>query len=453
MTTQKGSLRHRGKFYSSGRRGPGDARRARLFPACLPVCRVPGEARLKTFDKLALLGSLYLAQGLPFGFFTNALPALMRSRGLELSQISLTYLLALPWALKFAWAPYVDRWGSPRFGRRRSWILPLQVLSAAIALGLAFVDPSRGLGALMVALFFSNLTAATQDIATDGLAVDMLSPGERGHGNGVQVAAYRMGMILGGGLLLVVFDHSGWRATFLAMAGMLALSTVPVLFLRERPAKPAPQRAPAVSWLAVLRRPKMGAWLLVLFLYKGGEALGYGMVKPLLIDRGLSLSEVGWIIGTVGFLAGLAGAVIGGFTVGRLGRGRALAVAGLLQLVGIAAYLLPAWGVGGRAAILGVSALEHLTSGIATVTLFTVMMDVCGEEAAATEYTLQASVVVLATGAAATLSGFLAKQIGYPCHFVVSVALSAVGLFYTMWAWSTGRVPPMQRLPMEQEPE
>ena len=177
------------------------------------------------------------------------------------------------------------------------------------------------------------------------------------------------------------------------------------------------------------------------------------MVKPLLIDRGLSLSEVGWIIGTVGFLAGLAGAVIGGFTVGRLGRGRALAVGGLLQLVGIAAYLLPAWGVGGRAAILGVSALEHLTSGIATVTLFTVMMDVCGEEAAATEYTLQASVVVLATGAAATLSGFLAKQIGYPCHFVVSVALSAVGLFYTMWAWSTGRVPPMQRLPMEQEPE
>jgi predicted MFS family arabinose efflux permease len=189
----------------------------------------------------------------------------------------------------------------------------------------------------------------------------------------------------------------------------------------------------------------MGAWLLVLFLYKGGEALGYGMVKPLLIDRGLSLTEIGWIIGTVGFLAGLAGAVLGGFAVGRFGRGRALAIAGVLQLAGIAAYLLPAWNLGGKAAIVAVSAVEHLTSGIATVTLFTVMMDVCGEAAAATEYTLQASVVVIATGAAATLSGFLAKRIGYAGHFGVSVALSAIGLVYTMWAWGTSRVPPVPK--------
>ncbi len=400
---------------------------------------------MKTFDKLALLGSLYLAQGLPYGFFTNALPVLMRSRGLELSQISLTYLLALPWALKFLWAPWVDRRGSDRIGRRRSWILPLQALSALIAVALAYTDPARGLTAMMVALFLSNLTAATQDIATDGLAVDILSPEERGHGNGVQVAAYRMGMILGGGLLLIVFDHEGWKLTFLAMAGMLAVVTLPVLLYRER-RRPIPiplaPGAPEASWLEVVRRPRMGAWLLVLVLYKGGEALGYGMVKPLLVDRGLSISDVGWIIGTVGFLAGLAGAVIGGWAVGRLGRGRALAVAGVLQCLGIVAYVVPALGIGGRAAILAVSAGEHLTAGIATVTLFTIMMDVCGEAAAATEYTVQASVVVIATGAAATASGFLAKKIGYAGHFGVSAALSAVGLAYTMWAWATKRVPP-----------
>lgn len=405
---------------------------------------------MKTFDKLALLGSLYLAQGLPFGFFTNALPTLMRSRGFELSQISLTYLLALPWALKFLWAPYVDRWGSARIGRRRSWILPLQVLSVAIALALAFTDPEAGLPAMMVALFLSNLTAATQDIATDGLAVDILSPEERGHGNGIQVAAYRMGMILGGGLLLIVFDHfdrfghggSGWRATFLAMAGMLAVATLPVLLHRERPAPPPPDVAPVkqASWVAVVRRPNMPEWLLVLAVYKGGEALGYGMVKPFLVDRGLSLGDVGWMIGTVGFLAGLAGAVIGGWAVGRLGRGRALGVAGVLQLLGIASYIVPAMGFGGRAALLAVSAAEHLTSGIATVTLFTIMMDVCGEAAAATEYTVQASVVVIATGTAATASGFLAKRIGYTGHFGASAALSALGLVYTMWVWGKGSV-------------
>lgn len=401
---------------------------------------------MKTLPKLALLGSLYLAQGLPFGFFGNALPALMRSRGIELSQISLTYLLAAPWALKFLWAPYVDRHGSDRIGRRKTWILPLQLASVALSLALAYIDPAWGLGAMMVALFLSNLTAATQDIATDGLAVEMLEPAERGHGNGVQVAAYRVGMILGGGALLIVFDRLGWKITFVAMAGMLALSTIPILFHRERsPSPPVPESPPVAkepSWIEVAFRPRMGTWLLVLAVYKFGESLGYGMVKPLLIDRGLTLSEIGWIIGTVGFLAGLLGAVAGGFAAGRLGRGRALYAAGALQILGIAAYILPASSIGGLPMIAGVSAVEHFASGVATVSLFTVMMDTCTEGAAATEYTLQASVVVIATGSAAALSGFVAKHLGYVGHFSLSAAVSALGLAFTIWAWSTRRVPP-----------
>jgi hypothetical protein len=67
-----------------------------------------------------------------------------------------------------------------------------------------------------------NLLASTQDIATDGLAVTILGPEERGLGNGVQVAAYRIGMVIGGGVLVAVFDQSGWRTTFAAMAAILA---------------------------------------------------------------------------------------------------------------------------------------------------------------------------------------------------------------------------------------
>lgn len=400
---------------------------------------------MKTPTKLALLGSLYLAQGLPFGFFGNALPALMRAHGVELSQISLTYLLAAPWALKFLWAPYVDKWGSARIGRRKSWILPLQAASVLLALALAYIDPARGLPAMMGALFLSNLTAATQDIATDGLAVELLDPSERGHGNGVQVAAYRVGMILGGGALLVVFDKLGWKITFAMMAAILALSTVPVVFHRERPAPPAREKTREPSWIQVARRPKMGAWLVVLAVYKAGESLGYGMVKPLLIDRGLSLTDVGWIIGTVGFFAGLVGAVLGGIAAGRLGRGRALAVAGAAQIVGVAAYLLPSLSIGGTPVIVAVSALEHLVSGVATVSLFTLMMDACTDEAPATEYTLQASVVVIATGAAAALSGFSAKRLGYVGHFTLSATLSALGLGYTLWAWRRNLIPNVER--------
>ncbi|MFT3768383.1 MAG: MFS transporter [Minicystis sp.] len=398
---------------------------------------------MRTPAKLGLLASLYVSQGLPFGFFTQALPVLMRRQGLALEIIGLANLLALPWALKFLWAPLVDRYHVPAIGRRRSWILPLQIISILVAAALAFVDPRAGLTPMMAALFCTNLLAATQDIATDGLAVELLEGSERGYGNSVQVAGYRVGMILGGGFLLVVFERLGYAPTYLVMAALLALATVPIVLHRERPA-PANVEAAAPpgigAWIDAMRRPHMGTWIVVLTVYKGGEALAYGMVKPLLVDRGFTVEDIGVLIGTVGFCAGLVGAVLGGVLVSRAGRRRALVIAGVLQLVGILAYVAPAAGIGGKQALIAASVIEHVTGGMATVSLFTIMMDICGD-AAATDYTLQASVVVIATGGAATLSGFVAARIGYAGHFTMSAAFSALGLAFTGHALARGRIP------------
>jgi RhtX/FptX family siderophore transporter len=398
---------------------------------------------MKTPQKLLLLGTLYVSQGLPFGFFTQAVPVLMRQRGLDLPDISATNLLALPWALKFLWAPLVDRYHLPGVGRRRSWILPAQLLSVLVVGALALLDPAQGLRPLLVALFFTNLLAATQDIATDGLAVELLDDGERGYGNSVQVAGYRVGMILGGGALLGVFGKLGYAPTFLAMALILGAATVPILFHRERPAVvSASAKPPGLgAWMAIVKRPQMGTWLAILALYQGGEALAYGMVKPMLVDRGFTVDDIAWLIGTAGFFAGLLGAVLGGALVGRVGRKRALGIAGLIQLAGIVLNVAPAAGIGGKELLAAACVVEHLTGGIATVALFTVMMDVCGEDAA-TDYTLQASVVVVATGLAATLSGVVAKKLGYAGHFAVAAGLSAVGLGYAWQAMARGKAPP-----------
>src|SRR5262249_44642934 len=155
----------------------------------------------------------------------------------------------------------------------------------------------------------------------------------------------------------------------------------------------------------------------------------------------------GWLIGTAGFFAGLLGALLGGALVNRAGRNRALIVAGIFQVAGILGYLAPAAGLGGFRALAAASLFEHLTGGVATVSLVPVMMDVCGE-AAATDYTLQASVVVVATGGAATLSGFVAARLGYPLHFATSAALSAAGLAFTWRALARGQAPPEPPAPL-----
>jgi hypothetical protein len=179
--------------------------------------------------KLGLLGALYFTQGLPFGFFTQALPVLLRKEGLSLREIGLTSLLALPWALKFLWAPLIDRYSLPVLGRFNSWIVPLQLGSITILCALGLQGTLSHVRFLMAAFLLLNLIAATQDIATDGLAVEMLAERERGLANGLQVAGYRVGMIVGGGALLVLYDRLGSSGTFLAMAALTTLAPYSVL--------------------------------------------------------------------------------------------------------------------------------------------------------------------------------------------------------------------------------
>lgn len=385
--------------------------------------------------KLALLASLYLSQGLPFGFFTQALPVLLRKQGIGLPAIGLASLLALPWALKFLWAPFVDRHSSQRFGRRRSLIVPLQLATVALCASLALQSSERTLPFLLSAVLLTNLLAATQDIAADGLAVELLEPRERGLGNGVQVAGYRVGMIIGGGLLLVTFENIGWTPTFLAMAGVLALATVPIALHREkaRSHSEAP-RASRLAWLEYARLPGMLPWLAVLVTFKAGDALGTAMLRPFFVDLGLGLDDIGVLLGTVGFSAGLFGALAGGWAVGRLGRKRALLVFGVAQAAALGLYALAAGGARSYLALAAFSALEHLTGGMATASLFTAMMDRTRPGRESSDYTLQASLVVIATGTASAVSGLSAAQLGYTAHFTLSALLGLAAVLFAAYA-------------------
>jgi MFS family permease len=387
--------------------------------------------------RLGLLATLYLSQGLPFGFFTQALPVLLREQKLSLASIGLTSLLAIPWALKFLWAPLVDRHGS-----RRAWLVPLQLASVLTLLAISALHPDRHLQLIQLAILLVNLISSTQDIATDGFAVELLPHEERGLGNGIQVAGYRAGMILGGGGLLIAYEHLDWSKTFWLMAAILAVATIPVLLssaaARQRtPPQTTQDDSPTVlntlgRWVA---HPTQRLWLLVLIAYKLGDALAQGMIRPFMVDVQMSMHDVGLILGVAGFSTSLIGALLGGAGVERLGRQRALLLFGLLQTLSLVVYCwpasLPVEHPSLRLAIWISALLEHFTSGMATAALFTWMMDRCDPERAASDYTLQACVVVIATGVAQALSGFVAQALGWPMHFAVSAALSLLGLVIT----------------------
>lgn len=398
---------------------------------------------MTTRPKLVLLGSLYLSQGLPFGFLTQAVPVLLRQEGVSLTRIGDTSLLMLPWLFKFLWAPTVDRRWSARLGRRRSWILPLQGLTMLTLGALAFANPAHAIPLLLAATFVTAVFASTQDIATDGLAVSVLSDAERGVGNGVQVAGYRLGMVLGGGLLLVVFARLGWRASFLGMAGLLAVATLPVFRWREPPVE-VPDEPPGSTLTelrGVLARPGMVGWLALLVVYKLGEQLGGAVTKPMLVDLELDLEAIGWL-GTADSASSLVGALFGGWLTTRIGRRPALVSFGLLQATGVAAWALPAMGWVGLVGLAGVKVYDGFVGSMATVALFTAMMDASRPDAGGTDYTVQASIVLLASFLGAVLGGRMGDLLtvglgqaeGYGAHFLLAACLTVVGaLAASVW--------------------
>jgi MFS family permease len=400
---------------------------------------------MRTRSKLLLLGSLYLSQGLPYGFFTTALPVLLRAEGLSLPLIGLAQLLSIPWALKFVWAPWIDRVHAPKRGKRRSVIIPLQVACSAVLAVLALASGPGALWPLSIAILLVNLCSATQDIATDALAVEVLSPDERGLGNGLQVGAYRIGMIIGGGFILWLFARTSWTTAFLAMAGCLLLATIPVLLFREPPptvVETTPKRA---SILEATRR--LGPWLVVLATYKTGEWFASGMLRAFYVDTlathhpnpGVKpsddpyvLAQLANMLGYVGFSSALVGAIAGGLLV-RRGRKRTLIALGVLQALALAFMAFGAIGLPSIEMLYAISAVEHLTSAMATAALFTAMMDLCRVEEAGTDYTVQASLLVIVTGTFSILSGFSAQGLGYSGHFLASAGLSVVGVIAVAW--------------------
>jgi len=374
-------------------------------------------------QKFGLLISLYVAQGLPYGFFTQTLPVLLRVEGVDLKTIGFGTILVLPWALKFLWAPAVDK-----FASRKTWILSSNIIAIVCLVLMSFIELSwlvgEGLMILFAGFLLMNLFTATQDIATDGLAVNYLTESERGIGNGIQVAGYRVGMILGGGLLLSWFTILGWQYSLWALSLIFFISTLPAMFFKEKNAHIEQEELGFSDFAAFFKLPYLGSWLLIIVVYKFGDAFSGTMVRPLLIDYGLSIQDIALVLGITGFTAGLLGALVGGLLVNKLGRFKSLVIFGLIQAFAVTAWAIIPLGSLDKSVIYAISTLEHFSGGLATAALFTVMMDHCRKQCAGSDYTIQSCIVVTMNIIASALSGISASSFGYEWHFVIAGIMS-----------------------------
>lgn len=387
---------------------------------------------------LVLIGCLYMSQGIPMGLAFVAYPAILRTLDYSTEAIGLLGLVALPWALKFLWAPMVDNAAGGRLGKRRSWIVPAQALAAALYFAIAALPEGGRTDALVVVaiLLAINIVSATQDIATDGLAVDHLRGAEVAHANGLQIGAFSLGMMIGGSLTVILYDSGGWAIAFSVLGGLILASLAMALAVREPLADRAAaglQPVRARLWNTV-RRPGALVMIATASLFYFAHAMVGAMSGPFFVDAGLSLTQIGILSGFALTVAAGLGALVGSFCAARFGALRTAIVTGSIAAASLALWLVPAQRMEIEfSTALAISGFVGVFTFASYSAFFTIFMQWASPEQAGTDFTvLQCSETCFGIVAGA-LAGQIAGAVGFAGLFgaaalVGCAAIAAIGV-------------------------
>jgi MFS transporter, PAT family, beta-lactamase induction signal transducer AmpG len=387
---------------------------------------------ISTRTKMAMVALLYFSEGLPFGLINNALSLYFRLKNISLEEIGLLGLLGLAWSFKILWAPLVDR-----FGRRYFWIFPSQLAIALGSAALAVLDPASDKVLFWLVLSGICLASATQDIAADAYTIDILEERELGPANGIRSASYRVALIAAGGFLVMLSEDLGWSFSFIAAGMIMAILALIVLSLQTFRLRRTALSVPPKLWeqyVDPIRRlfQKPNFWLAVIFilLFKVGEAMLGAMANPFWIDRGLTAGQIGFVVGTLGTLASIVGAIAGGTLTARWGIIRSLWILGAFQATASLGYTLASLPFAPPYSFYFAALLENMAIGLATAAFLTFLMKLCDKRFSATHYAFLSILFGLGRSLAGVLSGYTAVFLGYPIFFFSTFLIGLVPLLF-----------------------
>ena len=374
------------------------------------------------------VGGLYIAQSVIGGLTMLGLPAVLRDQGMPLDQIGLLYLTALPWAAKFLWSPYVERFRLPAVGRNRSQVIVLAggVLCAAGLVSIGLTGPSPLMPVLLCLVLVAFVTS-TVDIACDGYAVETLAKEHHGWGNAAQVGGAYLGSAIGAGLFLVLVHRIGWNHAAFAMALVVLICGIPFVFGPPSRAR-VETRSHTPSLMAAFRRPAVQKGLLIAAVFVAAQKWGLSMLGPFLIDYGFDLAAIGVLNGLGSMLVGFGGALLGGALVRIWGANFILILSILLQTGLLLAFAFFEFNGGvSRTVVIAVAiASSSGVMSVGFVALYSQFMGWSNPKQAGVDFTIFQCMDAMVSMVGGLGAGFIAENLGYTFFFIAAAAISLV---------------------------
>ena len=384
---------------------------------------------LKDKRLLAVL-LLNFASGLPFNLTNFSLQAWLASAGLDIKTIGIFSLVALPYNIKFLWAPVLDRYLPPFLGRRRGWILIYQAgLTVCIGL-MGLSSPTEQLPLLGAAALAVAFLSASQDIVIDAYRVDAIPPNERALAAAAAAFGYRTAAMLAGTVLVTIAGYLGWRLAFMFVACLMAATMVATIWAPE-PESPGerPTSMAAAVWQplrALMAQKGMWGFLLLILLYKVGDALALSLYSTFMIQgMGFSLVELGFAGKLNMTISTMIGVAFGGFIFIRWGTFRSLLIFGIGQALTNLLYVWLAL-AGKKVWLLALATcLDTMIGGMGQAAFVAFLVSLCSANFSATQYAILSALAVLPRNVTGAIAGYLVPVVGW-AHFFVITCLSAL---------------------------
>lgn len=386
----------------------------------------------KTFN-LATFFCLYIAQTIPMSFFSTVIPVMMRQENFTLSAIGLLQLIKLPWIVKFLWSPIVDR-HTATTGDYKRWIFSSELIYAILIFSVAMLDFKADFYTILTLIIISFVASATQDIATDALAVLSFSRKDKSMVNSMQSMGSFGGSMVGSGVLLLLFHQIGWNSLLPCLAVFVLVMLLPLFFnkgIQITPKLPQ-QRAKKADVLYFFTQRGIWRQIGFLFLYYSGLIGTLAMVRPWLVDLGYSVKEIGMMSGVAGTFVGFISAFAGGMIIRKMGRWRARILFSVFVLMATLYFLGLSYTQPTTPLLYGGIFLLWGSYGMATIVVYTTAMDCVRPGREGTDFTIQTVITHLSGMIMAILSGRIADMTGYHGLFFFETCIAVTSLVYIL---------------------
>lgn len=384
---------------------------------------------------------LGISCGFPLALTASTLKTWLAEFNIKMNEIAMFSFIALPYSIKFLWAPLLDGLRLPYLGKflgqRRSWLLITQICLIIAIFLLSRSQPDVNLtycAAVAVAVAFFS---ATQDIIVDAYRIEKFDADSQAMAVTVYIYGYRLGLYICGAVLLIIADLINWNYAYSIGAIIITLGILVTIFSSEPKHIETPQLdtyhahfkriviEPFKDFITTKGWPYL---LLFIILFKLGDAILGSMTNPFLVNLGFSKTEIAVIVKTFGLPGTLLGTFIGGLITKKYGLIRCLMIAAILQTLSNAMFILQNYVGHDQAMLTTTIIIENMTGGIGDVIFIGFISSLCNVNFAATQYALLSSLTSVGRALIPGTLGFVIDDYGWVVYFILSMIAALPGI-------------------------